>query len=200
MAVPTHYVGLDLDLKRSQITACIGARPWRLLAGPSAYADSLAGFQQLVAWLEHQHCTAKQTVLCMPTAGFLGEPLAYYLALRGYRIAVAPPIKIKRALHSRNRDRREIGSREVAEYACRHSGHLHPWQPSAEKMRQVEALLIKGSARPRRSAKSGAKSTRSNDGGGRVALVQGDQTRAVDAEMRRLLMQQPTITEEWPCY
>ncbi len=201
MPAPTYFVGLDLDLKGKQITACIGTRPWKLVAGPSAYSDSLVGFQQLVAWLQHQHCTTKQTVLCMPATGFLGEPLAYYLTLRGYSIAVEPPININRAFPSRKQDRRDIGCREVAEYACRHSRLLHHWQPSADMLSQVQALLTNGSSQPRRSVKkSGALSTRSRGAGARLLLARGDRTRAIDAELRRLLMPQPTIAEEWPCY
>ncbi len=201
MPAPTYFVGLDLDLKGKQIAACIGTRPWKLRAGPSAYADSLAGFQQLVAWLQHQHCTTKQTVLCMPATGFLGEPLAYYLALRGYRIAVEPPLRIKRAFSSGKQDRHDIGCREVAEYACRHSRVLHPWHPSAEMLRQVQALLTHASSPTgRRAKKSAVQSTRSHGAGGRLLLARGDRTRAVDTELRRLLRPQPTIADEWPCY
>jgi transposase len=201
MPAPTYYVGLDLDLKGKQVAACIGTRPWKLLAGPSAYSDSLAGFQQLVAWLQHQHCTTKQTVLCMPATGFLGEPLAYYLTLRGYRIAVEPPIKIRRAFPSRKQDRRDIGCREVAEYACRHSKLLHEWHPSADMLHQVQELLTDGGPLAPQATKRGkAPSARSRGAGARLLQARGERTRAVDAELRRLLLPQPTIAEEWPCY
>jgi hypothetical protein len=200
MPAPTYFVGLDLDLKGKQIAACIGTRPWKLLAGPSMYSDSLAGFQQLVTWLQHQHCTTKQTVLCMPATGFLGEPLAYYLALRGYRIAVEPSIKIKRAFPSGDENGHGIGCREVTEYACRHVKLLHPWHPSAEMLRQVQALLTDGGRSGSQVTRGKALAARSRRAGTHVLQARGERTRAVDAELRRLLQPQPTIAEEWPCF
>ncbi len=201
MSVPTHYVGLDLDLKGKQLTACIGTRPWKLLAGPNSFADSLAGFQQLVAWLQHQHCTTKATVLCMQATGALGEPLAYYLALRGYRVAVEPSIRIKRAFSAGDANGHDIGCREIAEYAVRHSRLLHTWQPSETILRQVQVLLTDGRSKTRPSAKrSGAQPSGLRRASGGLVLLRGERTRAVDVELRRLLMPQPTIAEEWPCY
>ncbi len=201
MSAPTHYVGLDLDLKSKQLTACIGTRPWKLLAGPNTFADSLAGFQRLVTWLQRQHCTTRATVLCMQSTGALGEPLAYYLALRGYRVALEPSIRIKRAFSAGRANGHDIGCREIAEYAARHSRLLHAWQPSEPVMQQIKVLLTDGRSHKRPVAKrSGAKPGNLHRANGGLVLLRGERTRAADAELRRLLMPQPTIAEEWPCY
>ncbi len=198
MSVPTCFVGLDLDLKGKQLCASIGTRPWKLVAGPVTFPDSITGYEQLVAWLQHHHGTTKQTVLCMQASGFLGEPLAYFLATRGYRIAIEPPVKVKRAQAARDGNRHAIDSRDLAEYACRHLRMLHAWQPCAETLQQVQVLLTERGPARRVPARKG--SGKSRGAGAQLLLARGDRSRTIDVEIRRLLLPKPNITDEWPCY
>lgn len=199
MSAPTYFVGLELDLGGQAFTASIGTRPWKAVAGPHTFADSLTGFQELAGWLKKYHCTPKQTVLCMEASGFFGEPLAYFLAARGYRVAVEPPVKVKRACAGWNGHKPLPYSRQVAEYACRYSSKLRVWQPAPEILRQVEELLTDCKpVAPRRTTKS--RTRPGSRQSGQKERMPKDRLHAVDQEIRHLLAPRPTIADEWPCY
>lgn len=196
MSAPTYFIGLDLDLTHKALIATIGTKPWKTVAGPNTFPDSVAGFQELVTWLSGHHCTKKESVLCMPASGFIGEPLAYFLTARGYRVAIEPPLKIKRGCSSTAANGHLPDSREVAEYACRHCAQLHPWQPSPEMLSKIQ-LLVAG-RRPSTPAR--AKSKTKSNGHGIAALSRTERAGLVDQEIRHLLAPRRTIADEWPSF
>jgi transposase len=175
MLAPSYFVGLDLDSAARQFDAAIGATPWRLIAGPVTFADSLAGFREMLAWLHRYDCAPPQTVACMQAAGFLGEPLAYFLAAQGYGVAIEPLARIRRAFRKQTRDLSKQDSAQVAEYASCCLDDLRLWQPRAEQLEQVQALLARCE---------------------RLSL----RVQAVDDQVRCLLKPRPTVADEWPWY
>ncbi len=197
MSAPTYFIGLDLDLTRKTLIASIGTRPWKKVAGPETFPDSVAGFQQLVAWLANHRCTKNQAVLCMPASGFIGEPLAYFLTARGYSVAIESPLKVKRAFASNGGNGHLPDSEQIAEYACRHSAHLQVWQPSPEMLSKIRSLLAeRGQPAPARTTAARAKAKRNGTG----ARARSDRLHAVDQEIRHLLAPPATIADEWPCF
>ena len=170
MIARRYFVGVDVDIAAKKIAASIGIAPWKVLAGPAIFSDSLEGFQQMLAWLQGYHCTPSETVFCMEPAGTYGDPLAYFLAAQGYSIAIEPLVKVRRTFPQPKRQEYQSGSELIAKYAFRSFGALRMWEPCTEVLDQVKTIL---------------------------ADAPGPQ---IDEQMRSLLEPQPSIATDWPCY
>ena len=170
MIARRYFVGVDVDIAAKKIAASIGIAPWKVLAGPAIFSDSLEGFQQMLAWLQGYHCTPSETVFCMEPAGTYGDPLAYFLAAQGYSIAIEPLVKVRRTFPQPKRQEYQSGSELIAKYAFRSLGALRMWEPCTEVLDQVKTIL---------------------------ADAPGPQ---IDEQMRSLLEPQPSIATDWPCY
>ncbi len=134
-----RFVGLDIAA--DTFTAAIGTTPWRLLVKGTEFSNTPNGFQQLIYWLRQQHCPASHTVLCMEATGVYGEALAYFLVAQGYRVAMEPPLKVKKAFHPSGRKTDAVDSQQIAEYACRFNDELNFWQPPSQLIEQLQVLL-----------------------------------------------------------
>ena len=139
MSVPQYFIGLDIGSE--QFSAAIGLCPWKLLQPARAFANSVEGFAELQQWLQQHDCTPAHTLLCMEATGVYGEALAHYLVAQGYRVAVEPPLKVKRAFAPHGHKTDAVDSQQIAEYACRFVDELHLWQPRAELIEQLQVLL-----------------------------------------------------------
>ncbi len=133
------FVGLDMAAET--FAAAIGTMPWRLLVKGTAFTNSPDGFQRLLEWLQEHGCQPDQTILCMEATGVYGEGLAYFLVAQGYRVAVEPPLKVKRAFLPGGRKTDAVDSQQIAEYAYRYLDELVFWQPPSELVEQLQALL-----------------------------------------------------------
>jgi transposase len=139
MATRQYFIGLDIGAV--ECYAAVAQRPWQLLAGPQSFANTLDGFQSLQTWLAQQHCAPDNCVLCMEATGVYGEALAYGLVAAGYRVAVEPPLRVKRAFQPYGAKSDRVDSRHIAEYAVRYEDQLTFWTPRAELLEQVQVLL-----------------------------------------------------------
>jgi transposase len=77
----------------------------------------------------------------MEATGVYSEALAYFVHANGYRIAVEPPLKVKRAFDTCGHKSDAVDSRQIAEYACRCVDELAFWQPKAAILEQIKVLL-----------------------------------------------------------
>lgn len=139
MTPVTYFVGLDLA--SAQFHAAVGTRPWRLLVRGREFANTPDGFAQFLAWLQDQACTPANSVLCMEATGVYGEGLAYFLVAQGYRLALEPPLKVKRAFKVSGPKTDPVDSEQIAEYACRYEDELALWQPPQELIEHLRVLL-----------------------------------------------------------
>ena len=139
MSTVHYFVGLDIAAET--FTAAIGTTPWQLLVQGTPFINAPEGFQQLDDWLHQHACTFEQTVLCMEATGVYGEALAYYLVAHQYRVAIEPPLKVKRAFQPQGPKTDAVDSEQIAEYACRFSDELLFWQPPSELIEQLQVLL-----------------------------------------------------------
>ena len=133
------FVGLDIAAET--FTAAIGTTPWKLLVKGTEFPNTSDGFQHLVRWLGQSECTAERTALCMEATGVYGEALAYFLVAHDYRVAMEPPLKVKRAFHPSGPKTDAMDSQQIAEYACRYQDELIFWQPPTELVEQLHVLL-----------------------------------------------------------
>ncbi len=134
-----YFVGLDIAAE--QFNAAIGTTPWRLLVKGTEFDNTSDGFEQLLTWLRQHHCAQDHTVLCMESTGVYGEALAYFLVAHDYRVAVEPPLKVKRSFATSGPKTDAVDSQQIAEYACRYVDELVLWQPPTELVEQLKVLL-----------------------------------------------------------
>src|SRR5574341_578861 len=92
-----YFIGMDIAA--DEFTVAVGIRPWRILLPPTSFANTLEGFEAFAAWLADHRLSSAHSVLCMEATGVYGEALAYFLVAQGYRVAVEPPLKVKRAFN-----------------------------------------------------------------------------------------------------
>jgi transposase len=134
-----YFVGMDIA--SNTFMAAVGTQPWKLVVKPQEFENSEDGFEALLSWLHEHHLEAPQTVACMESTGVYGESLAYFLCAKGYRVAVEPPLKVKRAFRPGGPKTDAVDSCQIAEYACRFEDQLSFWQPRTELLEQIKVLL-----------------------------------------------------------
>ena len=139
MTTLRYFVGLDIAAET--FTAAIGTAPWKLLVRGTEFPNTPDGFVQFLSWLHQQDCSPSQSILCMEATGVYGEALAYFLVAHQYRVALEPPLKVKRAFHPSGPKTDALDSQQIAEYACRYQDELGFWQPPSELVQQLQVLL-----------------------------------------------------------
>lgn len=139
MATPSYLVGLDIASE--QFVAAVGTCPWQLVVKGTEFTNDPDGFHTFEHWLQQQQCTPEQTVICMEATGVYGEALAAFMVVQGYRVAVEPPLKVKRAFAPSGPKTDAVDAQQIAEYACRYLDELHVWQPTSELLEQLQVLL-----------------------------------------------------------
>jgi transposase len=139
MSTSRYFVGMDVASE--QFHAAIGVAPWHLVVKATEFPNTPEGFETFLAWLSTHHCTPTESVLCMEATGVYGEALAYFLASHEFRVAVEPPLRVKRAFKPNGPKTDAVDSQQIAEYACRYADQLASWQPRPELIEQLNILL-----------------------------------------------------------
>lgn len=134
-----YFVGIDIV--SSTWTASVGVMPWKVVLTPQEFENTEDGFQTWLDWLKKHHILPDQTVVCMEATGVYGEGLAYFAFAKGYRVAVQPPLEVKRAFKPNMRKTDAVDSLQIAEYAARYADKLSLWQPRNEVLEQIKVLL-----------------------------------------------------------
>ena len=134
-----YFVGIDIA--SSTFTAAVGAMPWKVVLKPQEFKNEADGFQVFMDWLTQHQLIAKHTIVCMEATGVYGECLAYFLQVKGYRVCVEPPLKVKRAFKPNGPKSDAVDSLQIAEYAGRYFDQLTLWQPRSEILEQIKVLL-----------------------------------------------------------
>ena len=91
-----YFVGVDIA--SSTFTVSIGTVPWKVVLKPQEFENSEDGFHDWHTWLARHQILPPQTVVCMEATGVYGEALAYFAFAKGYRVAIQPPLEVKRSL------------------------------------------------------------------------------------------------------
>ena len=139
MKAPENFVGIDVA--SLSFTAAVGKTPWQLVIRPAEFANDFDSFPKFLHWLQQHNLQPDNAVLCMEATGVYSEALAYFVHANGYRIAVEPPLKVKRAFDTSGHKSDAVDSRQIAEYACRYFDELAFWQPKADILEQIKVLL-----------------------------------------------------------
>lgn len=136
---PTYYIGIDIASEH--FTATLLTTPEKPLEVREKVINTSDGFCSLEQWLKTRHVTTRNSVVCLEATGVYGEALCYYLVARGYRVALEPPLKVKRAFDESGHKTDAVDSRQIAEYAYRFVDELHFWRPNEDLVEQIRVLL-----------------------------------------------------------
>jgi len=139
MKRPKFYLGIDISSE--SYAASVGIEPWKIVGKTAEFANNPDGYGAMLAWLEQQGVQASQTIVCMEATGIYGEELAYYLVAKQFRVAVEPPLKVKRAFFPYGHKNDRVDSQQIAEYSYRFFDELRFWKPREEILEQIQVLL-----------------------------------------------------------
>lgn len=139
MKRPKYFVGIDISSTNYAIS--VGVEPWKISGRTAEFENDPDGYAAMLTWFEQRGIRADQAVLCMEATGVYGEGLAYFLVANQYRVAIEPPLKVKRAFmpHGHKNDR--VDSQQIAEYSYRFYDELRFWQPREDILEQIRVLL-----------------------------------------------------------
>ncbi len=134
-----YYIGLDIAAEH--VTATIMTSPEQPVQTKERIANSAEGFDTLLSWLKERRIHPQGAVICMEATGVYVEHLCYFLHAQGYRIAVEPPTKVKRAFDQAGHKNDTVDSTQIAEYAYRYFDELSIWRPNSQSLEQIRVLL-----------------------------------------------------------
>ena len=134
-----HFVGIDISA--DDFTVSIFMNPALPLKTQGPFLNSSEGFESFQQWLRSHHVNASNSILCLEATGVYGEQLCYWLNAKGFKVAVEPPLKVKRSFDTKGNKTDPIDSRQIAEYAFRFHDELKIWQPRHEIVEQIKVLL-----------------------------------------------------------
>jgi transposase len=136
---PIYYVGIDVAA--DTFTVAIFTKPGQpTIAGP-AFANTMEGLEDFHRWLAEQRATPENAVVCLEATGVYAETLCYYLCSKHVRVAVEPPLKVKRAFQQYAHKNDTVDAQQIAEYAHRFYDELRFWSPPHESLEQLRVLL-----------------------------------------------------------
>ena len=134
-----YFIGIDIAA--DYFTTAILTTPGKPLHDWEDIPNSPDGFRSFEQWLASRKVTPQNSVVCLEATGVYGEALCYYLAAQGHRVAVEPPLKVKRAFDESGHKTDAVDSRQIAEYAYRFADELTFWQPNEDLVEQIRVLL-----------------------------------------------------------
>jgi len=200
MSAIRFFVGLDIAAET--FAAAIGTTPWKLLVPGTEFSNTPDGFNAFLNWLRQSQCATEESVVCMEATGVYGEALAYFLVAQDYRVAMEPPLKVKRAFHPSGPKTDAVDSQQIAEYACRYHDELVFWQPPSELIQQLHVLLstreqlVEHSVAQQNALKAlrrkPVRTPFAEQVHEQMIAAIKSQVKAVEQEIRRLIDQHPT--------
>lgn len=134
-----HFIGIDIS--SDDFTVSIFIHPELPIKTRGPFLNSSEGFEAFQQWLRSHHVNARNSILCLEATGVYGEQLCYWLKAQGFKVAIEPPLKVKRSFDTKGHKTDTIDSRQIAEYAFRFHDELKFWQPRHEIIEQIKVLL-----------------------------------------------------------
>jgi len=130
-----NVLGIDVSKRKFDVALRGGERTGR----SHAFANSEAGFEQLVGWLEK--LGVEQVHACLESTGTYGLALAEFLHGRGYVVSVVNPACIKAfAASELKRAKTDRVDAKVIARFCE-AMKPTPWVPPAAEVSELQALV-----------------------------------------------------------
>ncbi len=141
MERPRYYIGIDIASATFTSAAGNLGEKWQIVVPPATFANDYDSFPQYLGWLQEHHLQPHNSVICMEATGVYGEVLAHFLIANSYRVAIEPPLNVKKAFKPVGHKSDPVDSQQIAEYACRYWDQLAWWSPCKEVLEQIKTLL-----------------------------------------------------------
>lgn len=135
----THFIGIDIAA--DHVTISILTSPAASVVLGKDIENSSDGFAEFFTLLASHNVTPASAVCCLEATGVYGEHLCYILQAHGYKVAVEPPLKVRRAFALSGHKNDAVDSRQIAEYAYRFVDELNFWTPRSTILEQIQVLL-----------------------------------------------------------
>ena len=197
-----HYIGIDPSADSFMACRLIEGRPE---GTPESFDQNGEATDAFLAWLIEHGCTAESSLICVENTGVYSEMLLYRLHAAGWSVALVEPLRVHRALGKARGKSDALDSQRIAEYAYRFRDTLRLWEPHEAVVEQIKVLL---STREQLvEQKTSLSSTRASL---RRKYIQtpkanaslehligqlAEQIRALEAEIKRLIKQYPTMAQ-----
>src|ERR1035437_7601393 len=139
MQIPENLVGVDIAAE--SFTLSVYDTASKKYSPSHFFQSDPEGLEKLQAFLDEHDMTSSNTAFCMEATGIYVEPLAYFLAAKGYPLAIEAPHKAKRAFYPLGGKSDPLDSHQLAEYAFRFFDQLPFWSPSEVIVEQIRVLL-----------------------------------------------------------
>jgi len=194
-----YFIGIDVASE--DFTAAILTTPEKPITMREQIPNTSDGFRSFEQWLASCKVTPRNSVVCLEATGVYGEALCYYLAAKSYRVAVEPPLKVKRAFDESGHKTDAVDSRQIAEYAYRFADELTFWQPNDDLVEQIRVLLstrehfsvqlIANQNTLQALKRKPVQTPVANQAFGRAIDRLKEDIKAIDQEIKRLIDQDP---------
>jgi len=141
MEKPRFFVGIDIA--SATFTSAVGSMgdKWQIVLRPATFANEFDSFAKYLKWLQEHSVGPDNSVICMEATGVYNEVLAHFLIINHYRVAIEPPLKVKRAFKPAGHKSDPVDSTQITEYAYRFWDELSLWAPRQEILEQIKTLL-----------------------------------------------------------
>jgi transposase len=141
MDKPRFFVGIDIA--SATFTSAVGemGEKWQIVVRPATFDNEYDSFAKYLKWLQEHGVTTENCVICMEATGVYNEVLAHFLIANRYRVAIEPPLKVKRAFKPEGHKSDPVDSAQIGEYAYRFWDELTLWKPRQEILEQIRTLL-----------------------------------------------------------
>jgi transposase len=136
---PSFIIGIDIAAE--SFVGSLFQPATQSVSAPQTWTNTEDGFHACEQWIKQHNLTSSTVLVCLENTGAYSEALCYWLAARGYQLAVEPPHKISKALSDGHRKNDALDSRQIAEYAYRYLDKLHIWKAPQELQEQISVLL-----------------------------------------------------------
>lgn len=127
------FLGIDVGKADFHCALLVAERRWS-----NSFANSLAGFERLAAWLSNRR--VNRVHACLESTGGWSEELATFLHSRGHAVSVVNPSTVK-AFGQSELSRTKTDKADAALIA-RYCRALHPrlWEPPSQSQQRLQRL------------------------------------------------------------
>lgn len=132
---------LGVDVSKAKLDAALMDDQGKVRS--KTFANSVAGFEALVRWLQAHAAHASMVHACMEATGAYHEALALYLHEQGLRVSVVNPMRVKRfvELEGVRNKTDQSDARSLARF-CRMTAP-EVWEAPSPGVRALQALVAR---------------------------------------------------------
>lgn len=134
-----NFIGIDVASETLAVS--VFRSPDHPIMTKDSIANNPQGFELLLAWFKELRVTCANSIVCMEATGVYGEAVSYYLTAEGFKVAIEPPLKVKRAFDQDGHKTDSVDSKQIAEYAYRFFDELRFWSAPTEVTEKIKQFL-----------------------------------------------------------